>query len=104
MVVLDSKATIIEFEKYSEILGYKEEELIGKNWFDVFIEADNMVEILDVFYTLFSTGDIQAIESYVNDIRTKDGKHLLMDFENTMFKNSDGELLLKSFAKEYFKA
>ncbi|MFQ6044534.1 MAG: PAS domain S-box protein [Candidatus Poribacteria bacterium] len=44
----DGKVILIN-KKGSEILGYKEEEIIGKNWFDDFIPERIKDEVKEVF-------------------------------------------------------
>ena len=36
-------------KKGCEILGYREEEIIGRNWFDSFVPADTRDEVKTVF-------------------------------------------------------
>ena len=102
-VTLDSKAKVVDFDDMSNILGYKKSEVIGQNWFEVFIANEDKKKILKVFSALFDTGDIQTIDSYSNDIKTKNNKHLFIDFANEMFKDKNGELFVRSNGKEHYK-
>ena len=36
-VTLNSQAIVLDYDDMSNILGYDRSEIIGKNWFDVFI-------------------------------------------------------------------
>ena len=77
MVTLDSRGDIVFFDDLSNILGYNRDEVIHKNWYELFINKED-------------------IENISNELRTKDGKYILMNFNNSMFENKEGELFVKS--------
>ena len=101
-VVLDKNATIIDFESKlaQDEANYKKDEVLGKNWFDTFVDAVNLEEIKDVFYKAFRDDD-HNWESHSNDIKCKNGEHKLIDFENHM-EEINGEKVIVSFGKERF--
>jgi len=46
-VTLDQGAIIVEFNDFaSKLTGYSPDEVIGKNWFEIFIKPKNLIEIL----------------------------------------------------------
>jgi len=92
-VTLDSFATIIEFKNTFSDLGYTEEEVIGENWFDLFIEGDDFVKIFEVFSGLFLLNN-EKWETYGNDITFKSDIHKSIDFSNEIIK-VNGEKLLR---------
>lgn len=50
VVVLDTSGYIMLFNKAAEnISGYKKEEVLNKNWFDIFIRKDEQKEVYKVF-------------------------------------------------------
>jgi len=86
-VVLDANANIIVFEGLaSSISGYEPSEVIGKNWFKVFIPDSNLEEITTVFNSFFS-GDINFWE-YENHITCKDGSTCLIKWQNILLRDS----------------
>ncbi len=103
-VVLDSEARIVEYEDRASLLGYEKEEVLGKNWFDLFISDPDLPKVKKVFNELFDSGDIIELSSYRNDVRRKDGTHVFMDFDNHMFFDGKGRLLVEANANEHFRA
>ena len=72
VVSLNSGAVIIDFnDTASKISGYSKQEVIGKNWFEIFIPNSNILEMLEVFNDLFYGKDLHW--EYINDITCKDG-------------------------------
>jgi len=67
----DENITLIN-KKGCEILGYKEEELTGRNWLDTLVPQRIRGEIRGVFGKLM-VGDIEPVEYYENPLLTKDG-------------------------------
>ncbi len=81
IVTLDEKKTILTFNEYaSKITGYKKEEVIGKNWFDIFIENEIKDEILG-FYEL--TKKLHKSEK-INAIVCKDGSKKIIEWKNSV--------------------
>jgi len=90
VVVLDKNANIVLFNNYAEKLtGYVKKEVIGKNWFDLFIPKTEYNTIKDVFEDVIK--NLPEYSNYENKILTKDGKELLINWSNTIVKNDKGE-------------
>lgn len=86
-VMLDVKGNIIFCNKYLLTLTkYTIEELIGKNWFDIFVEKDKVEEEKKNF--LQTMKGEKALENYENDIITKDGRKLLIWWNNTLLRDA----------------
>ena len=82
-VILDKHASIVEFSKDAEqITGYASEDIIGKNWFEVFIPNANIEEVTDTFNKLIN-GNIKAWE-HTNDITCKDGTIKTLKWNNNL--------------------
>ena len=87
-VVLDLKANIITCDGLAScISGYSQSEVIGKNWFKIFIPEENLEEILNVFDS-FLHGDISFWE-YENEIICKDGTRKLIHWKNSILRDSN---------------
>ena len=72
IVVLDVNANIILFNKYAEKLTeYKKEEVLGKNWFNLFIPTKNGSVIPEVFSNVLK--ELPEFSSYENPILCKTG-------------------------------
>ncbi|MDD5157333.1 diguanylate cyclase [Sulfurimonas sp.] len=98
--VLDENAIIVNFE--SNLLDnhrYLPEEVIGKNWFDIFIDTSDTKETMNYFKEILSAKD-GKIDKHTNDIILKDKTHMLLDFENTVFTKEAKRFVL-FVAKEH---
>ena len=101
-VTLNSSAEIIKFKNTFSDLGYTEKDVIGKNWFNLFIDENNTIEVLEVFSSLFLK-DSKNWKTYKNDIKCKNGSHKSIDFSNEMV-DINGEKFMKFRGVEhYFK-
>ncbi|MDP8218730.1 MAG: PAS domain S-box protein [Candidatus Theseobacter exili] len=78
--------------KGCEVLGYKENEIIGRNWFDNFIEAENIEEIKAVFNQIISD-KLGAAEYYENTVITKEGDKRLVGWHNSIIKDVSGSVI-----------
>ena len=94
----DESITMIN-RRGCEILGYNEEALIGKNWFDNLVPQRIRGEIREVFNKLMA-GEIEPVEYYENPLLTRDGEERLVAFHNTVLKNPDGEITGVLFSGE----
>lgn len=78
-------------ESGHKILGYKNAELIGKNWFDVCIPLRIRDNVREVFSDLMR-GDGENVKRYENPIITKDGKEKIILWHNTILQNETGNI------------
>ena len=86
-VSLDAGAIIIDFnETASKISGYHRNEIIGKNWFEIFIPESNIIEMLEVFGDLFKGKDSHW--QYTNTITCKDGSIKKLNWINNIITNN----------------
>ena len=98
IVNADEKITMIN-KKGCEILGYKEKELIGKNWFDLLVPQRIKDEVKDVFHKLMA-GDIRPVEYYENPLLTKDGEERLIAFHNAVIRGPNDKIVVVLFSAE----
>lgn len=88
VVSLDSGAKIVEFNEYAETLTqYTKKEVIGKNWFEIFIPDAELMEVLTAFNGIFN-GENNYWE-YSNDITIKDGTQKNIRWNNTIIKDKN---------------
>ncbi|MBU1927501.1 hypothetical protein KKG77_00720 [bacterium] len=81
--VLDENAIIHEFECTLSHGCYSSDYALGKNWFDLMIDARDYEKVMQVFKSFFN-GNEKEWESHANDIKCKQGMHVLVDFKNTL--------------------
>jgi PAS domain S-box-containing protein len=85
------KVTMIN-RKGCEVLGYPEEEIIGKDWFDSFLPSRVRKEVKSVAQKLLS-GEIEATEYYENPVLTRSGEERIIGWDNVLLKDGDGNIL-----------
>src|SRR5574341_1181135 len=90
IVGLDLQGRIILFnKKCEEVTGYAKPEVLGKNWFELFIPERNRPDLDDVFKAVLA-GDLPS--RYENNILTKTGAECLISWSNTALRNEKREI------------
>ncbi|MHC4113074.1 MAG: PAS domain-containing sensor histidine kinase [Planctomycetota bacterium] len=75
-----------------EVLGYKEEEIIGNNWFDLCVPEKTREEVKGIFQTLIA-GEIEVSEYYENPILTRDGEERIISWKNTIVRDKKSNII-----------
>ncbi|MHA1909042.1 MAG: PAS domain S-box protein [Candidatus Thorarchaeota archaeon] len=90
LIALDAegKVTLIN-QKGLNLLGYEEEEIMGKNWFDLVIPQKDLERTLDVFNRIMN-GEIQLADTFENVVVTKSGEECLILWNNKYLRDDDG--------------
>ena len=92
IVALDAEGRVALINKRGlEIIGYEEQEMIGRSWFDLCIPERIREEVRGVFHELMS-GNIVLGEYYENSIVTKNGFERVLAFHNAMLRGESGEM------------
>ncbi len=96
IVILDDKANVVKINRRGcDVLGYSEEEIVGKNWIETFIPEELRKTIYSV-HTKVASGEIEPVEHFENDILTKDGELRTIAWHNAYYsdtrKNITGSL------------
>jgi len=81
----DGNVSLIN-QKGCEILQYKQQDIIGKNWFDNFMPAKIQDEVKAVFSKLLA-GKIRPVEYFENPVVTKDGEERIISWHNTIIRD-----------------
>ncbi len=76
-------------KKGSEILGYRDNELIGQNWFDVCLPEPVRQKVKEVFVMQLA-GELTPVEFYENSVINKNGEERLIAFHNTLLHDEEG--------------
>ena len=79
--------------KGCEILGYKESEIIGKNWFDNFLPQKDREQTKIVFSDLIA-GRGEEVEYYENPVLTKDNRQRLIAWHNSILRDNGGKIIV----------
>ncbi len=89
-VSLDLNGHITFCNKYLlELTGYSYEEVIGKNWFNLYI-PENQQGVKQVFVDTLQNGKI--IPYFENQICKKNGELLLIHFSNSLLRDTYGNI------------
>jgi len=93
MLVLDISAQVILVNKKGcEILGYKEDEILGKNWFDHFIPVRDREQVKNVFQEIIG-GKEEMSEYFENNILCKNGEEKLIEWHNRVVRDDNGMII-----------
>ena len=79
-------------KKGCDVLGYEEEEIVGKNWFDLCVPERLRKELKDVFNSLVSRQN-EIVEYYENPILTKSGEERIIEWHNTILEDEKGQII-----------
>ena len=93
-ISLNPKAEIVfANEHFLSLTGWSVHEVIGQNWFDMFIPEPTREEIRGVFRTIFRKKDASEFTGYENQILTKNGELRTIAWSNVLTKDARGEIL-----------
>ncbi len=91
IIILDKEARITNLNQYAQnITGYSRADVLGRNWFDLFIPASDREKIPVVFMDVLNRLP-HAFENE-NTLVTRDGKEILVRWSNNVVKDSFGEI------------
>ncbi len=93
LIVVNADQTLSLINKKGcEVLGYEEEEVLGKNIFDTFIPKRMRREVRAVFNRLIA-GDIEPVEYYQNPWLTKSGEERMFAWHNAVLRDEEGAII-----------
>jgi PAS domain S-box-containing protein len=90
IISADQKVTLIN-RKGSELLGYSEEEIIGRNWFDIFVPSADRNSLRQSFEKLVA-GQENFPEYFQNPVLTRAGEERLIAWHNTPLFDEAGNI------------
>ena len=83
MVALDSAGKITMINPAAlKLLGYAENELLGRNWFETCLPQPEGREIVLPVFQRIMAGDVESIEEFENSILCRDGSQRLILWRN----------------------
>ncbi|MCX6087766.1 MAG: PAS domain S-box protein [Caldiserica bacterium] len=90
-LLLDKEGCVILINKKGvELLGYPEEEIIGKDWFMKFLPEDKRIETKKYFMKILR-GEVPIDSYYENPVITKSGVKTLK-WQNTLLKDANRKI------------
>ena len=93
MVVIDQEGMVVRINRRGcEVLGYGEDEILGKNWFDNFLTPEVREQTLPVAQALLR-GDTEQASYYENTVLTRYGSERLIAWHNTIIRDESGKVV-----------
>lgn len=91
-VMLDLEGKIIFCNDFLlNLTGWNREEVLGHDWFSVFLPVDVQAEVYSVFEAVIRHGKGPA--HYENEIITKWGERRMVAWSNTILRDTDGNII-----------
>lgn len=86
----DERVQLIN-RKGCEVLGYAEQEVVGRNWFEGFVPEAIREQVRSAFVKLMA-GEVGDVEYYENPIVTKSGEERLISWHNAVLRDEAGRV------------
>jgi len=92
-VAIDERGFITMINKKGcDVLGYEENDIIGKDWFEVCLPDRINKEVKGVFKRLMA-GENDFVESHENSILTKSGEERMISWHNTILRDESDKII-----------
>jgi PAS domain S-box-containing protein len=93
ILALDTQGRVtLANRKCCQVLGYSEEEVLGKNWFDNFLPPRMRQTVKEVLgKVVMEQGELTEV--FENPVLTKSGAERLISWRNAYFRDDDGRIL-----------
>ncbi len=92
MVIIDAQRRVALVNRRAcEVLGWSEQEILGKDWFEHFIPAHQR-ELVGGAFDQVMHGDLAPVEHYDNPVLTRDGEERLISWYNTLLRDAEGNI------------
>lgn len=92
-VAIDEKGIVTMINKKGcDVLGYEENDIIGKDWFDLCLPERIKKEVKDVFTRLMAEKN-NFIEYHENPILNKSGEERMIAWHNTILSDENGTII-----------
>ncbi len=78
---------------FLNLTGWKKEEILGQDWFDLFIPASSREEVRRVFSAVMDRGERKEFSRHENEILLRSGQKRLISWSNALTKDKEGRVL-----------
>jgi diguanylate cyclase (GGDEF)-like protein/PAS domain S-box-containing protein len=89
---LEGRITLVN-RKGCQILGYREDELIGQDWFTTCLPSSIEVDQVREVFKMALAGDLSGSEYYENWVRTRSGEERLIAWHNSTIRDKEGRII-----------
>jgi PAS domain S-box-containing protein len=90
LIDTNERVTLVN-KKGCAALGYEEEDIVGKKWFDTFVPQEHRKRVKEGFHRLMA-GEVEPVEYFENPVLTKDGQQRLIAWHNAVLRDSVGNI------------
>ncbi|MDM8001058.1 MAG: PAS domain S-box protein [Dehalococcoidia bacterium] len=97
MLDVEGRVTLLN-EAGEKITGYRQDELLGKNWFDVVVPRERYPNVWEQFNKLKPTG--KTVDTFENPILTKSGEERIIAWRNSTLTANDKVIGTLSFGTD----
>ena len=88
----DAKITFAN-EHFQKLTGWSQDQIIGQNWFDMFIPHNIRQEVRKVFSTVMSQKTTSGFSTFDNEILHKNGSLINVSWSNVLTKDINGNIV-----------
>ncbi|MBM9536276.1 PAS domain S-box protein [Desulfobulbus alkaliphilus] len=93
-ISLDPEARIVFANThFLQLVGYRRDEVLGGDWFDLFIPDHCREQVRMVFHTTMQRKDTAEFSTYENEIVTRNGELRNVAWSNVLSKDTDGNVI-----------
>ena len=92
-VSLDQEGKIIFANRFLlELTGWREEEILGRSWFDTCLPEENRESLRSKFFSSIATRDLDSHSTSENEIMTRSGERRTVSWSNVFTTDSKGTI------------
>jgi PAS domain S-box-containing protein/putative nucleotidyltransferase with HDIG domain len=100
VVILDNKGKVVLINRYgAELLGYREEEIVGRSWLENFVPYHERAMVKKLFARIVK-GESKSTARGENTVICSNGDERLIRWRNSFIRDENGGLLLSVSAGE----
>ncbi|BAH74369.1 PAS domain S-box protein [Solidesulfovibrio magneticus] len=93
-ISLDVKAKVLFANQYFlDLTGWHEDEILGQDWFDLFIPTEVREQVRSVFDAVMSQQHIHGFSTYENEIMTRAGEKRVVSWANALTLDHKGYVI-----------
>jgi len=94
MLALDSEGRVSMLNRYGcGLLGYRETDLLGYNWFQTCLPQPEGMKIVYPVYLQLMSGKVESAERFENEVLCRDGSRRTISWHNGYLKNDAGNIV-----------
>ena len=92
VVALDTEGEVVLINrKGCEILGYKEQEILGKSWVTNFLPR-HLWKAIDTYRKKLLGGGVESVDFYENPVVTRTGEERVISWTNIILRDEHGKM------------